>query len=60
MFKINDKVFIPSGEDGKYTQALFKGYISDTLCYVKPKERFVKGGYGMTITCLIKNVTVNV
>lgn len=57
VFKIGQKVYIPSGTDGKYTEAIFKGYISETLCMVKPRERFVKGGYGTTITSLIKNVT---
>ena len=56
MFKINQQVLIPSSEDGRYTIALFKGYINDKLCYVKPKENFKKGGYGTTITALVTNV----
>lgn len=58
MFKINQQVLIPSSEDGRYTIALFKGYINDNhnLCYVKPKENFKKGGYGTTITALVANV----
>lgn len=51
MFNINDTVYIDLG-CGEFQQALFKGYINEKLCYVKPKERFVKGGYGTTITCL--------
>ena len=56
MFKINQQVLIPSSEDGRYTIALFKGYINVKLCYVKPKENFKKGGYGITITALVTNV----
>lgn len=59
VFKIGQKVYIPSGTDGKYTEALFKGYVSETLCMVKPRERFVKGGYGTTITSLVENVSVS-
>lgn len=51
--KLNDEVYI-NNQDGTYTPALFKGDISDTLAFVKPKERFIKGGYGTTITCLKK------
>lgn len=57
MFELNEKVLIPSLDNpNKETVALFKGYISETQCYVKPKTRFVKGGYGTTITCLVSNV----
>lgn len=55
MFQMNEKVYI--NEFGKYVPALFKGYINDRLCYVKPKAKFIKGGYGTTITCLTKNIT---
>lgn len=58
-FEVGQKVYIPSGDDEKYIEAVFKGYISETLCLIKPRERFVKGGYGTTITSLIKNVTIN-
>lgn len=56
MFEINQEVLIPSNTDGEYKVALFKGYIDEKCCYVKPKENFKKGGYGTTITALIKNV----
>lgn len=57
MFKLNEKVLIPSLDNpDKETEALFKGYINDKVCYVKPKAKFVKGGYGTTITCHINNV----
>ena len=57
MFKVDEKVLIPSLDSpNKEAVALFKGYINETLCYVKPKARFVKGGYGTTITCLVSNV----
>lgn len=55
MFQINEKVYII--ECGKYIPALFKGYINDRLCYVKPKALFVRGGYGTTITCHLNNIT---
>lgn len=51
--KLNDKVYIEN-QDGTYTPALFKGDINDKLAYVQPKEKFQRGGYGMTITCLKK------
>lgn len=57
MFELNEKVLIPSLDNpDRETEALFKGYINDTCCYVKPKRKFVKEGYGITITCHIKNV----
>lgn len=57
MFDINEKVLIPSLDSpNKEVEALFKGYIDDKLCYVKPKAKFVKGGYGTTITCHINNI----
>lgn len=55
MFEINEIVYIEN-EKEKYTPCLFKGYISEKTCFVKPKERFKKGGYGTTITALISNV----
>ena len=57
MFNLNEKVLIPSLDSpDKETEALFKGYIDNKLCYVKPKVKFVKGGYGITISCHINNV----
>jgi hypothetical protein len=56
---LNDKVYIDN-QDGTYTSALFKGDISDTLALVKPKEKFCKGGYGQTITCLKKLIVTEV
>lgn len=55
MFKVNDIVIIDNG-DGDTISALFKGYINEKLCYIKPKERFRRGGYGQTITCLVSKV----
>lgn len=55
-FKFNEPVYI-NGFDGRYTPALFKGDINNTICYVKPKALFVKGGYGTIISCLTKNIT---
>lgn len=55
MFKINDIIIIDA-EDGDIVLALFKGYINEKLCYVKPKKRFVRGGYGQTITCLVSKI----
>jgi hypothetical protein len=53
--KLNQKIYI-NNYDGTYTPALFKGFIDNDCCLVKPKERFVRGGYGMTITALTKNI----
>lgn len=55
MFEINDIVYIEN-KKGNYTPCLFKGYINEKTCFVKPKEKFQKGGYGTTITALICNV----
>ncbi|MGN0514397.1 MAG: hypothetical protein ACI4GD_08960 [Lachnospiraceae bacterium] len=55
MFKINEICYIEN-DKGNITPCLFKGYINEKLCFVKPKERFRKGGYGTTITALICNV----
>lgn len=55
MFKINEVVYI-EGDKGKYIPCLFKGYINGKTCFVKPREKFKKGGYGTTITALISNV----
>lgn len=55
-FEFNELVYI-NEFDGKYTPALFKGDINNTLCYVKPKALFIKGGYGATVTCLTKRIT---
>ena len=55
MFEMNDIVYIEN-EKGNYTPCLFKGYINEKTCFVKPKEKFKKGGYGATITALICNV----
>jgi hypothetical protein len=57
--KFNDSVFI-NNQDGTFTPALFKGDISDTLAFVKPKEKFFKSGYGTTITCLKKLIVTNI
>lgn len=53
--KLNDKVYI-NNYDGTYTPALYKGEISEKLVLVKPKEKFKKGGYGQTISCLKKAI----
>lgn len=55
MFKFNEIVYIEN-EKGKYTQCLFKGYINEKTCLIKPKEKFKKGGYGTTITSLVTNI----
>lgn len=55
-YKLNEQVFIDS-HDGRYTPALFKGDINNALCYVAPKARFRRGGYGTTVTCLTKHIT---
>jgi hypothetical protein len=52
---MNDKVYI-NNFDGTYTPALFKGYLDNYCCLIKPKKKFAKGGYGITITALLKNV----
>lgn len=57
--KLNDNIYI-NNQDGTYTPALFKGEINDSLVFVKPKERFCKGGYGTTITCLKKLVVTEI
>lgn len=59
---LNQKVYIDN-QDGTFTPALYKGDSSSTeheLCFVKPKEKFIKGGYGMTITCLKKFVVESI
>lgn len=53
--KLNQKVYI-NNYDGTYKPALFKGFLDNECCLVKPKEIFVKGGYGTTITSLTKNI----
>lgn len=53
--ELNQKVYI-NNYDGTYTPALFKGFLDDECCLVKPKEIFVKDGHGTTITALIKNI----
>ena len=61
MLLLNQNVYI-NNQDGTYTRAIFKGYSTKDpdVCFVKPKEKFVKGGYGMTITCLTKKVVDSV
>ncbi len=53
--KLNQKVYI-NNYDGTYTPALFKGFLDNECCLVKPKEIFVKGGYGTTVTVLTKHI----
>ena len=55
VFKINDIVIMDNG-DGDIISALFKGYINEKLCYIKPKARFKHSGYGQTVTCLVSKV----
>lgn len=55
MFEFNEVVYIEN-EKGKYTQCLFKGYINEKTCLIKPREKFKKCGYGTTITSLVSNV----
>jgi hypothetical protein len=55
---VNDKIYI-NNFDGTYTPALFKGYLDNDCCLVKPQERYLKSGYvgyGITITALVKNI----
>lgn len=52
---MNDRVYI-NNYDGTYTPAIFKGYLENDCCLIKPKERFARGGYGMTRTALLKNI----
>ena len=55
IIELNQKVYI-NNYDGTYTPALFKGFLDNECCLIKPKERFIRGGYGMTITALVKNI----
>jgi len=41
MFETNEIVYIEN-EKGNYTPCLFKGYIDEKTCFVKPKEKFKK------------------
>ena len=53
--KLNQKVYI-NNYDGTYKPALFKGFLDNECCLVKPKERFARNGYGTTVTVLTKHI----